>query len=174
MQTQKNNDRGRPTALTPEVHEKIVMAIRAGNYVETAAGLAGIHKDSFYAWLKMANKERDGIYRRFSDDISKAIAEAEARDVALIARASLEQWQAAAWRLERRYPDRWGRRDRMAMEHSGRVTERKEHDITIRLEQVAKEYGPLAERIVSRIGSATSGYIADHSVGEPVDPPSSD
>jgi hypothetical protein len=37
------------------------------------------------------------------------MAEAEMRDVALIAQAAKENWQAAAWRLERKYPARWGR-----------------------------------------------------------------
>jgi hypothetical protein len=38
------------------------------------------------------------------------MAEAEMRDVALIAQAAKENWQAAAWRLERKYPARWGRK----------------------------------------------------------------
>ena len=38
---------GRPTKLTPDVQEKIVQAIRAGNYIETAAAYAGVR---MYVW----------------------------------------------------------------------------------------------------------------------------
>jgi len=32
---------GRPTKLTPEVQEEVCNAVRAGNYMETAAALRG-------------------------------------------------------------------------------------------------------------------------------------
>jgi transposase len=106
---------GRPTKLTPALQDKIVQAIRAGNYMETAAAYAGIHKDTLYAWLKRGARERSphSPYRQFSDAVEKALAEAEVRDVALIAKAAEREWQAAAWRLERKFPDRWGRRERV-------------------------------------------------------------
>jgi hypothetical protein len=55
--------------------------------------------------------------REFSDAVERAVAEAEARDVALIARAAEKNWQAAAWRLERRAPARWGRREQIDLKH---------------------------------------------------------
>jgi len=42
--------------------------------------------------------------------VEKAQAGAEMTSIALINRASEMQWQAAAWRLERKHPDRWGRK----------------------------------------------------------------
>lgn len=118
---------GRPkgsTKLTKDIQDKIVSAIRLGNYMETAAAYAGISKDTLYAWLKRGQrekekKEKDPSYEipkyerqfvRFSDAVEKALAEAEMRDVMIIYEASKEQWQAAAWRLERKFPDRWGRK----------------------------------------------------------------
>ncbi len=46
------------------------------------------------------------------------------RDVAVIATAAKENWQAAAWRLERKFPERWGRRQKVdaQLEHSGQVS----------------------------------------------------
>jgi hypothetical protein len=40
------------TKLTPELQEKILLHLRVGAYVETAAACARIHKDTFYEWMK--------------------------------------------------------------------------------------------------------------------------
>ena len=103
---------GRPVLLTPELQAEIVTYIEGGSYVETASAGAGLSKDTFYAWLKRGKKESKGIYRNFSDAIRKAIARSELRDVNNIFNAGKTSWQASAWRLERKYPDRWGRKDR--------------------------------------------------------------
>ena len=123
---------GRPTKLNYKVQEKIVQAIKAGNYIETAAAYAGINKSTLYDWLRRGEREKQRVeknpryrirksekpYVEFSDAVEKALAEAEVRDVLLISKAAEEQWQAAAWRLERKFPDRWGRR---VIEHSGDI-----------------------------------------------------
>lgn len=103
---------GRPSKLTPEIQEKIVQAIRAGNYIETAAAYAGIDKTTLYDWLKRGARAKTGKYREFSNAVEKALAEAEVRDVAIIAKAAEKHWQAAAWRLERKHWQRWGRKER--------------------------------------------------------------
>ena len=103
---------GRPTKLTAEVQGKICDALRAGNYLETSAAFAGIDKTTMYAWLKKGRQAKRGKHREFVDAVEKAMADAEARDVALIGKAAADgTWQASAWRLERKYPDRWGRSD---------------------------------------------------------------
>ena len=102
---------GRPPKLTPELQERICGALRAGNYMETAAAYCGVTKDTLYDWLKKgADLKGKSIYRRFSDAVEKAQAEAETRSVALISKAAATQWQAAAWHLERTKPHRFGRR----------------------------------------------------------------
>ena len=111
---------GRPSKLTPEIQDRIVAAIRAGNYVETAARHAGIDPATFYRWMERGAKERSGKYREFRKAVEKARADAEVRHVAIIAQAATKRWEAAAWWLERSFPDRWGRR-RYEVEHSGTV-----------------------------------------------------
>ena len=104
---------GRPTKLTPQVQAKIVQAIVGGNDITVAAAYAGIHKAQFYRWLEKGEQQQQGIYRAFRDAIQKAQADAETRNVALIAKAAQEgTWTAAAWWLERKYPERWGRKER--------------------------------------------------------------
>ncbi|HXF72327.1 MAG TPA: hypothetical protein VNO79_06935 [Actinomycetota bacterium] len=59
----------------------------------------------------------EAAFLEFRDAVERALVEAEVADVALIERAAQEgHWQAAAWRLERMFPDRWGRR---RIEHTG-------------------------------------------------------
>lgn len=116
---------GRKTKLTPLVQEKIVKAIRAGNYAYVAAQYAGISQASFYGWLIRgeAEKERlsqngarprkaETVFVEFLEAIKSAEAQAEAIRVAMITKASQETWQAAAWWLERKFPDRWARKDK--------------------------------------------------------------
>lgn len=105
---------GRPTKLTPDVEERILCAIRGGNYPDVAARSAGVHRSTFYRWLSRGDpdgkKASDGRYRAFRDSVEQASAEAETRDVTLIAEAGEKDWRAAAWRLERKHSARWARR----------------------------------------------------------------
>jgi hypothetical protein len=104
---------GRPSKLTHETHAQIVKVVRAGNYLEVAAAYAGISKQSLSVWMRRGAREaRKGMetpYAEFSRAITEALAAAEIDDVLRIGQAALTQWQAAAWRLERKFPDRWGR-----------------------------------------------------------------
>ena len=124
----------RPTKLTPELQENVLKVIRSGNYIETACAYVGINKSTFYDWLKRGAREKDRVAKNprarvrkdeqpfvdFSNAVEKALAHAEIRDVAIIGKAAEENWQAAAWRLERKFPDRWGRKEKYALEHSGK------------------------------------------------------
>ncbi len=100
---------GRPTKLNAEVAEKICRLIRAGNFAETAACAAGIDRDTLRRWLKRGATEKRGPYRDLALSLDEAASVAEGRAVALIAKAGETQWQAAAWFLERKHPERWGR-----------------------------------------------------------------
>ena len=136
---------GRPTDLTPTTQERIALAIRGGNDNKVAAAHAGIGESTFYAWLDRGRKERARLaassrakprasetpFVEFLEAIQKAQADAETRNVALIAKAAQEgTWTAAAWWLERKYPERWGRKDR----HE--VTGKDGNDITITVRRV--------------------------------------
>jgi len=103
---------GRKTKLTPELQEEIVKRIRAGNYIRVACQAVGISHTSYFDWLK---KGEEGIspYAEFLDAVQKAESEAHVNYVAIVASHAPTQWQAAAWWLERRFPQLWGRRDRL-------------------------------------------------------------
>ena len=52
-----------------------------------------------------------GIYRQFYDAVKEAEQTAELACLAEIRQDG--SWQSKAWVLERRYPERWGRKDRL-------------------------------------------------------------
>lgn len=96
-------------ALTPELRERMLQGFRLGNYIRTVCANCGISHETYYGWMRRGRKGEQP-YKRFAKDVSEALSIAEMRDLATIQKASVEQWQAAAWRLERRYPKRWGRK----------------------------------------------------------------
>jgi len=87
----------------------IAEAMRGGNFLETAASLAGVSVSSVRNWLREGNR-RDATpeLAEFARKVTQARAEAEISDLNHI--RNDPSWQAAAWRLERRHPKRWGRR----------------------------------------------------------------
>jgi transposase len=128
---------GRPTKLNDELREVIAGQLRAGNYIETAAAFAGVSKVTLYDWIRRGKRELQRVeanprakvrkeeapFVDFLNAVERAQAEAEAEDVDILRRAARDDWKAAAWRLERKFPDKWGRKDRLAaeLEHAGNV-----------------------------------------------------
>jgi hypothetical protein len=110
--------------LTDDTHERIIGALRLGNYVEHAATYAGISRATLYNWLKKgdaARERRDAgeelddneeRYARFSEDVDTARAAAIVRNVGIIQQAAQTNWQAAGWFLERTAPQHFGRQIR--------------------------------------------------------------
>lgn len=78
-----------------EAVAQLVSMLRAGNYLEVAAVAAGVTVGELL--------EHPDVV----EEIEAARAEGEVRGIARIAASG--RWQAAAWLLERQYPDRWGR-----------------------------------------------------------------
>jgi transposase len=139
----KEGNTMRPTKLDDIVEKKIIDLIRAGNYIETASACVGINKSTLYDWLKRGAREaerleqnpkakpnpKEEIYMKFSNAVEIAMAEAEARDVMIIANASKADWKASAWRLERKYPNKWGRQDHVEAKIQSEHTDKKEYFI---------------------------------------------
>jgi len=112
--------RGRPPKISQQKIDEIRALVAGGAYIETAAAFAGIHKETLYEWLRTGAKARDAkkgvrltkkqrLCREFSDAMLKAVAQAELKDMSIIGTAAEQAWQAAAWRLERRNRNRYGR-----------------------------------------------------------------
>jgi hypothetical protein len=117
---------GRPCKLTPEVQQKICDLIQAGNYDYIAAQAAGISVDTFYLWKREGEEAiragKEDNYFKFLKAIKNAEAKREAASVARV--VADPSWQATMTYLERRYPERWSKRDRTDV--SGTLTIRYE------------------------------------------------
>lgn len=101
--------RGRPTKLTPKLRDEFVSHIRRGCYIETACHLTGISKQSVFTWLKLGkNEDSRGKHRIFMDLVRKAQSETEQSLLQMVDGHAEKDWKAAAWRLERMKPKRYG------------------------------------------------------------------
>lgn len=100
----------RRSKYTPDVVKRLTDAIRLGATYELACGYAGISFETFNEWRK-AKPE-------FSEAVKEAEGGAAVGWLARIEQAAKDgTWQAAAWKLERRYPQDYGR---TVQEHVGK------------------------------------------------------
>ena len=110
-----NPGTGRPAQIT-KVQDIILDAIENGNYAHVAAAKAGITEKTLYEWLKRGENGEEP-YRKFSERLLTKAALAEDRMVNVVRSASQQEvagdWKAGAWWLERRFPKRWGKQQRL-------------------------------------------------------------
>jgi hypothetical protein len=112
--------RGTPTLLTPARHALVVDMVRRGNFLRAAAAAAGVAERTVYQWRERGEADHaadvPSVYRAFAEDLAAADAEAEMRLLAMIDGSAVDgDWKAAAWILERRWPDRYSRRSEMGI-----------------------------------------------------------
>jgi len=114
VRSPRRGQRGVRTKLTPMVQDRILQALRAGAYRGTACAFAGISKTAFGNWILWGEEGRKP-YADFAQAVAKAEADFIVASTTSIRLASKTQWQAAAWLLERKYPEMYGQRQRMPL-----------------------------------------------------------
>ena len=105
----------RNTKLTKELCDEICRYIEMGNYITRCCQAVGIHPSTYRAWKKKGEK---GIepYASFLKRVEKVEAKAEIVHTGIIHDvAETGNWLASAWLLERKYPNRFGKREQMAL-----------------------------------------------------------
>jgi hypothetical protein len=105
---------GRPPKLNADVVGKILMAVRAGNYPEVAARWAGISAATYYRW----GKDPRPPFVAFRAALDMADAECEVMVIGNLFRLSRTSTRAAAFLLERRWPEKWAKSRRLPPEPS--------------------------------------------------------
>jgi len=111
---------GRKTKLDEKRLKKVVEGITAGLPYDTACALAGITYQTFLNWMRAGEAAESGKFFEFFEEVKKAEAIAESVHIANIKNAGKAGvWKYACWILERRHPDRWGRREQIKQEISG-------------------------------------------------------
>lgn len=127
-----------PHLLTPAVRAKLVEATLDGLSHAQAARYAGIAPATFAKWIKRGERasgrsERDAPYRDLVRILEVAEAQLERALVVAIKTAAFGgDWRAAEALLKRRFPDRWG--DRQRIDH---------HVIAEEAEKLAEAYPEL-------------------------------
>jgi len=110
---------GRRTKLTEETKQILLDSIASGMPYELSCQRAGICFDTFSTWRAKGEEGREP-YASFLGDLKQAEGNAVFVRLSQIDLAAENgNWQAAAWLLERRYPEHFGRRDRLQAEVSG-------------------------------------------------------
>ena len=129
----------RKCLLTPEVQSAIVGAIEKGATRREAALAAGISETTLYRWLARGEKAQKGQFREFYEAVKQAEEKAVLGFVSAIWEAAQNgKWQAAAWWLERRYPEDWGKQ-RLVEPEGKRVSFPLPREIAEEEIEVAKE-----------------------------------
>jgi transposase len=99
----------RRSKLTPAVQAAFVQAIRVGATYKLACLYSGISEDTLARWRRLGEEGRPP-YADFAESLKAAEGEAAVGWLAKIEQAAMEgSWQAAAWKLERRYVEDYGR-----------------------------------------------------------------
>ena len=158
---------GRKSLFTEETQEIFLNAARNGANNDDACVLSGISRDTFYNWQRDNDAKGNGSkYFDFFNALKKARSARKGTLEQLIFKLGTEpqdameveeryngdgeliekkvkrkrvppQWQAIAWILERRYPDEYGRRERIDMNsnnqhqhnHAGEVTVKQQREM---------------------------------------------
>ena len=113
----------RRTKLTKDLQALLVARLAVGNYIDAACMSVGISPASFYVWMdkgreaeKKTERKRtaqDRLHMEFMEAVENAQGVSEVNALAMVRKAMPDAWQAAAWILERKFPERWGRREKI-------------------------------------------------------------
>lgn len=121
MQPPRRRTGGRRSKLTPETHDRIINAVRAGATFEAAAGVAGIAEWTLYRWLQEAEADGAPAWKRaFREDLYRARDELEVRVVAgSVMKAAMGGYVVK--RVTRRKPDGTVEEEEQVAPADGRV-----------------------------------------------------
>lgn len=105
---------GRPSLLTKSRETALLQAIEGGLSLKHAAMFAGICYETLNRWRKRGEIETaPAEFRQFCQALRRSEAIALHKLVGYVVAAAPKDWRAATWMLERRYPDDFGRLDKI-------------------------------------------------------------
>jgi len=155
--TKKDGTLFSPRGLTDEVFEQLLDATRAGAGLNIAAQVVGISPWTVRRWLREAailesqGADPDSDIRlRLAFALPKARAERAVTALKQLEKAAQDPryWTAAAWYLERTYPEIYGRQDRAPLDWKeelrkmGISPEKAMEEMIAALSKEADEAGP--------------------------------
>lgn len=154
----------RPThgKRTPAREAIIIGVLQKGGTRRAACAAAGISTDSLERWQKrdaafaalvekaelacaVESVERIRAAGQGGALLEETVTTTTKRDGTTVVverrRYSAAEWTADAWYLERKWPEDWGRRDRVALEDARRAAEEAAAELGVPVEEVYREAG---------------------------------
>ena len=114
--------------LDKDTRIRLLDAVRLGSFIEHACAYAGITSRTYRKWRELA-EEGTQPYAELFEQIRYAESESILRRLGRIEKAGVDgTWTADAWLLERKYPDQFGKKDKV--EVSGEINKPKIIDLT--------------------------------------------
>jgi transposase len=100
----------RTSKCTAALTQRLLDALSVGATHRLACEYAGIDQATLYRWLAKGAASGAPPYRAFCEAFTRAQGIAAVGWLAKIEAAAQDgDWRAAAWKLERRYPDEYGK-----------------------------------------------------------------
>mgnify|MGYP001124605888 FL=1 len=108
-----------------QIWARLSQALSVGAYIEDACVFAGISSRQYRRWRELAEKGVEPYAERWIE-IQKSEAQAIVRNLFNIQNAANSgTWQASAWILERKYPEKYARKDFV------QITEGNDYDVEL-------------------------------------------
>jgi hypothetical protein len=98
-----------PTKLTLELMERTFELVQSGMNLDGVAYSVGINPTTFYRWMREGRVATEGPYYEFFAVVKKGLAHFEGFCLDNVS-TGRRDWRRWAWLLERKFPERWGRR----------------------------------------------------------------
>ena len=97
--------RGPKGLFTPQLQKEVCESVEQGNTFKTACEAHGIGERTLYDWMKR--------YPAFAAAVYVSRSRAKAKLVRVIVKQAPRDWRAAAWILERSWPNEYARTERI-------------------------------------------------------------
>lgn len=127
---------GRPLFVRrPDITTRICKLLRKGLPFTTVCRLVGVSRKTFLTWMELGYENHSPEYLNFYVRVTHAEARAEEKLLKKLDAHSKNDWRVSAWRLERRWPEHWGKRDAVKAQHQVEMNV----SVTHKKEDVARE-----------------------------------
>lgn len=129
---------GRPSILTPERKKTFIKALENGSTIKLACALAGFRVSTVCEWIQRGKGEHSTRqstpeYAEFAAEVERAIARSELTLLKRVNAASRDDWRAASWILERRFPAQWSNTQRIALQVEREVKARMDGELNTQI-----------------------------------------
>lgn len=127
--------------LTYEMVDEAVKLKKLGLYEKDIAAAIGVSPQTFSTWQ---HEPKTAEQRELAEAMKRAEADGKKALLAIIQRDARERdWKAAAWMLERRYPEEFARPEvyfaRQAAREAAEATAQRMEDVFVQVRRAADE-----------------------------------